>query len=170
VLRSVPVLLLTALLATVVPGAGRAAPADGQQFKDWTVRCEGAQEADRAPCFLFQNLLLKSQNKRLLHVAVGFMQDGAEGKQPAAFFTLPLGVSLPGGLSLKVDNGKALRMRYERCDATGCLAPLALTEDLIKALKGGRWARVAFFDATRREVSVPVSLLGFTAGFNSLVE
>ena len=51
---------------------------------------------------------------------------------------------------------------------SGCLAPLALTEPLIKSLKGGRWARVAFFDVSRREVSVPVSLLGFTAGFNAL--
>ena len=169
-LRSVPALLLAALLASVTPGAGRAAPADGQQFKDWTARCESAQDPDTGPCYLVQNLLLKSQKKRLLHVAVGFMQNDAQGKQPAAFFTLPLGVSLPGGISLTVDSGKALRMRYERCDATGCLAPLALTEDLIKALKGGRWARVAFFDANRREVSVPVSLLGFTAGFESLVE
>lgn len=169
-LPSVPALLLAALLLIAGPGASRAAPADGQQFRDWTVRCEAAQEAGKAPCYLFQNLLLKSQNKRLLHVAVGFMQDGAEGKRPAAFLTLPLGVSLPGGLSLTVDDGKARRLRYERCDASGCLAPLALNEDLVKALKGGRWARVAFFDAARREVSVPVSLMGFTAGFNSLLE
>ena len=116
-------------------------------------------------CYIFQNLLLKSQKKRLLHVAVGYLSDG---KRPAAFFTLPLGVSLPGGLSLTVDDGKPMRLRYERCEPSGCLAPLALTEPLIKSLKGGRWARVAFFDVSRREVSVPVSLLGFTAGFNAL--
>ena len=100
-----------------------------------------------------------------MHVAVGYL---TASEQPVAFFTLPLGVSLPGGLSLTVDNGKPVRIRYERCDASGCLAPLALTDTVVKSMRGGRWARVAFFDSTRREVSVPVSLLGFTAGLKSL--
>ena len=143
----------------------QALPENGQKFRDWTARCEIKKETGQPTCFVFQNLLLKKENKRLLHVAVGYL---TENEQPVAFFTLPLGVSLPGGLSLIIDNGKPVRIRYERCDASGCLAPLALTDTLVKSLKGGRWARVAFFDATRREVSIPVSLLGFTAGLKSL--
>ena len=84
------------------------------------------------------------------------------------FFVLPLGVSLPGGVSITVDDGQPVRLRYERCDGAGCVAPLALGQELIAALKGGRWARVAFFDPSGQEISVPVSLLGFTAGFNAL--
>ncbi len=142
-----------------------ALPENGQKFRDWTARCEVNKEKARPACFVFQNLLLKKENKRLLHVAVGYLTASA---QPVAFFTLPLGVSLPGGLSITVDDGKPVRIRYERCDASGCLAPLALTDTLVTSLRGGRWARVAFFDSTRREVSVPVSLLGFTAGLKSL--
>ena len=163
-MRTAVTVLLAASLAAFAP-SGAAAPENGQKFTDWTARCEARKEAPGETCYIFQNLLLKSQNKRLLHVAVGYLSDG---QRPAAFFTLPLGVSLPGGLSLTVDDGKPLRLRYERCDSAGCLAPLVLSEPMIKSLKGGRWVRVAFFDVTRREVSVPVSLLGFTAGFNSL--
>jgi len=71
-------------------------------------------------------------------------------------------------LSVTVDEGQPLRLRYERCEPNGCLAPLPLDDQLIRSFKGGRWARVAFFDASRREISVPVSLLGFTAGFDAL--
>ncbi len=161
----ITVFSLVAALLTLHPLPGAATPKNGQQFTDWTARCEARKEAAGETCYIFQNLLLKSQKQRLLHVAVGYLSDG---KRPVAFFTLPLGVSLPGGLSLTVDDGKPLRLRYEHCDSSGCLAPLVLTEPLINSLKGGRWARVAFFDVRRREVSVPVSLLGFTAGFNSL--
>ena len=153
------------LLLAAVCVVARAAPTDGQTFKDWTARCDKAPEGGRPVCYIVQHVLLKKGNQPLLQVSVGNMADGGK---PAAFFSLPLGVSLPGGLSVKVDEAQPLRLRYERCDRAGCHAPLALDDDLIKALKGGRWARVAFFDATRREVSVPVSLAGFTAGFDSL--
>lgn len=168
-LRRLPALLPLALACALASGAPAAAPEDGRSFKDWTVRCRDEAQgegADRA-CFIVQDVLLKSQNRRLLLVTVGYL---ASGEQPAAFFTLPLGVSLPGGISIRVDDGKPTRLRYERCDRSGCLAPLALSDELLAAFKGGRWARVAFFDPNGREVSVPVSLLGFTAGFESLAQ
>ena len=142
-----------------------AKPSNGQKFNAWTARCEVNKETKQSACFLFQNLLLKKEQRPLLHVAVGYL-NGTE--QPVAIFTVPLGVSLPGGLNVTIDEGKALRVRFERCDETGCLAPLSLSAAVIASLKGGRWARVAFFDPNRREVSVPVSLLGFTAGLKSL--
>lgn len=160
--------ILKACLCTVLlvaSAAARAELSDGQTFKDWTASCETLQDGTKAPCYIFQNLFLKQDNQRLLHVAVGYL---AEADQPMAFFNLPLGVSLPGGLSVTVDEGQPLRLRYERCERNGCLAPLPLDEQLLRSFKGGRWARVAFFDTTRREISVPVSLLGFTAGFDAL--
>jgi invasion protein IalB len=160
--------ILKACLCTVLAAAcaaARAEPSDGQSFKDWTARCETLQDGTKAPCYIMQNVLLKKGNQPLLLVAV---RNAADGDRPAAFFSLPLGVSLPGGLSLTVDEGQPLRLRYERCDRNGCHAPLPLDDALLKSLKGGRWARVAFFDAARREISVPVSLLGFTAGFDAL--
>jgi invasion protein IalB len=116
-------------------------------------------------CFIFQNLLLKTNKQRLLYLRVGYF---GKDKTPTALFTLPLGVSLPGGVSLKIDDRKKIRIRYERCDKTGCLAPLALRDEQIKALQTGLKAQVAFFDTRGREISIPVSLLGFTAGFKSL--
>ena len=142
-----------------------AAAKSGDTFKDWTVQCESARKGTAETCYIFQNLRMKKGEKQLLHMAVGYL---AKSGDPAAFLTLPLGVSLPGGVSLSVDDGPPKRFRFERCETNGCLAPLMLNEELIRSLKAGRQARIAFFDSARRQISVPVSLLGFTAGFNAL--
>ncbi len=142
-------------------------PAAKQQevkFKDWASRCVETAEKVKV-CFIFQNLLLSTNKQRLLNLRVGrFSGD----KTLTALFTLPLGVSLPGGVSLKIDDRKKIRIRYERCDKSGCLAPLTLRDEQVKALQTGLKAQVAFFDIRGREISIPVSLLGFTAGLKSI--
>ena len=154
--------LLVALLAGA---AVEANPEHGQTFKNWTARCEQAPGTDVERCFIFQNLVLKESGQRLVHVAVGYL---AANGQPAAVITLPLGISLPPGAAISVDGGDAVDITIERCDSSGCVGAVALSDALITALKRGREARVSFHDGTRRRIAVPVSLLGFTAGFNAL--
>jgi invasion protein IalB len=153
---------LVALLAAV---AVQAEPAHGQTFKNWTARCELAPGATAERCFIFQNLVLKESGKRLVHVAVGYL---AANGQAAAVVTLPLGISLPPGATISVDGGDPVDMVIERCDTNGCIGALALGDRLIAELKRGREAHIGFHDGTRRRIAVPVSLLGFTAGFDSL--
>jgi invasion protein IalB len=153
---------LFALLATV---PAHAKPEHGQTFKNWTARCELTPSATLERCFIFQNLVLKDSGRRLVHVAVGYL---AANGQAAAVITLPLGISLPPGAAISVDGGDPVDIVIERCDANGCIGALALGERLIAELKRGREARISFHDGTRRRIAVPVSLLGFTAGFDSL--
>lgn len=154
--------LLVALLAV---GPVAAKPEHGQTFKNWTARCEQAPGTREERCFIFQNLVLKESGQRLVHVAVGYL---AADRRAAAVVTLPLGISLPPGAAISVDGGDAVKLIIERCDSNGCIGAVALSDSLIAALKRGREARVSFHDGTRRRIAVPVSLLGFTAGFESL--
>ena len=156
------VLPLLLALALYLPGAPAQEPE--HKFKDWASRCEKTKDRGSL-CYIFQNLLLKTSKQRLLYVAIGYF---GRKQAPMAVFTLPLGVSLPGGVSLKIDKRKKIRIRYERCDKSGCLAPLVLNDQHLKALQSGLKARVGFFDSSGREIAIPVSLLGFTAGFKSL--
>lgn len=155
--------LIAFTIAVLAPSAG--AVKSGDAFRDWTARCEPIGNAARNTCYIYQNVLLKRERQRLVHIAVGYLSKGGE---PAAFLTVPLGVSLPGGISLQVDDGPLQRLRYERCESNGCLAPLVLSDGLVRSMKAGREARVSYFDGSRRQISVPISLLGFTAGFNAL--
>ena len=155
-------LLLVALSAG---GPVQARPEHGQTFKDWTARCEQAPGTSRERCFIFQNLVLAESGKRLVHMAVGYL---AANGRAAAVITMPLGISLPPGASISVDGGAPRKFIIERCDNDGCVGALALSEQLLSELKRGLQARISFHDGARRRIAVPVSLLGFTAGFNSL--
>jgi len=155
----------TALLLLLAVASAIANPEQGQTFRDWTARCETPPGAKRERCYIFQNIVHKESGQRLLHVAVGYL---AMNARPAAVLTLPLGISLPPGVELSVDGGDALSVDIERCDTSGCIGLLALDDDLIAAMKSGRQARITFHDGARRRIGVPVSLMGFTAGFESL--
>ncbi len=156
---------LALLAALSIAGPVQANPKHGQIFKDWTARCEQAQDSSTERCFIFQNLVLKESGKRLVHMAVGYL---AANGQVATVIIMPLGISLPPGASISVDGGPPHEMVIERCDANGCVGTVALSDRMIANFKHGREARISFHDGTRRRIAVPVSLLGFTAGFNSL--
>lgn len=155
--------LLLALLS--VNASGHANPQHGQSFKDWTARCEQAPGTSLPRCFIFQNLVLKESGQRLVHMAVGYL---AANGQASAVITMPLGISLPPGATISVDHAPPQRIVIERCDTNGCVGTAALSDQMVAALKRGREARISFHDASRRRIAVPVSLLGFTAGFNAL--
>ncbi|MDX1435089.1 MAG: invasion associated locus B family protein, partial [Gammaproteobacteria bacterium] len=128
--RAVRAALLACVCASGVAGA---APEHGRSFQDWTVRCEQpAGGGDR--CFIFQNLVLKDTGERLVHVAVGHLT--ADGRA-AAVVTLPLGISLPPGAAISIDDGEPVRFAIERCDANGCIGALELGERMVAAMKRG---------------------------------
>jgi invasion protein IalB len=156
---------LALLAALSMAGPVQANPKHGQTFKDWTARCEQAPGTSTERCFIFQNLVLKESGKRLVHMAVGYL---AANGQEATVIIMPLGISLPPGASISIDGGPSHEMVIERCDANGCVGTVALSDGLIANLKHGREARISFHDGKRRRIAVPLSLLGFTAGFNSL--
>lgn len=184
-------------LGLPLAGLAQAQLHSGQKFDDWTVQCgnpqakkpgESAQQKSGDPasgeksantetqgkiaspvtgkekCIIFQNLVLKKTHQLLLHVAVGHLPDD----KPALIMTLPLGISLPEGVGVKVDNGKQIEVPVQRCQRNGCIAGLLLKDKLLAAMKAGREADVTFYDARRRPITVPVSLKGFTAGYSSL--
>jgi len=158
------VLLLSFAVATSYVFA---APKDGQKFKDWSTRCEIPKGSENDQCYIFQNLVTKKDDKfiQVLNVLVGFIT--TDGK-PGLYATAPLGVSLPHGIQLQIDDGKAVRFGYRHCNTNGCLGALALSDELIEEMKGGKQAVITIHSGAQKPVSIAVSLQGFTAGFTAL--
>lgn len=158
-----------AILAAAISLTGTAicsaAPQDGQSFGDWMVRCEKPQNAPKQTCFIFQNHVTKKDGKLVLHIAVGYIP---EKDQPVAIITMPLGISLPPGVQIKVDDNEALKVPVERCEPQGCRAGVLLRGTLLSQFKAGHIANITFDDGARRPITIPVSLKGFTAGLASL--
>lgn len=142
-----------------------AAPKDGQVFQDWEVRCEGGEgEVER--CVAFQNIVVTQSRQQLLVLAAGYL--GPTG-EPWIILTVPLGVLLQSGVALKVDEGQRFDAKFKICTAKGCEAGLPLDDDALWLMKAGLVARIAFLDGiTGRQITVPVSLKGFSAAFQTL--
>lgn len=151
--------------APATSATGKPVVTKNKTFRDWRMVCERATGAKHDQCYAVQNLVLKKTQQRLLNIAVGHL--AANGKT-AAIVTFPLGISLPPGVAIKIDDGKPIRFAIERCHAAGCVGALALDAKTLAMLKAGKQAKVSFRDPTRREIVVPVSLNGFTAAFKAL--
>jgi invasion protein IalB len=162
-------------LATLAPAPGAQAAEEDQKaggqkstdqkFKDWLMRCEKPEGQDSEICFIAQGVTVKENNKRLLSVIVlPVPKDGKFG----AIFAMPLGISLPPGVALQIDEGEKVQVPVERCEPGGCRAELVLDDKLLGAMKNGKKAGVTFYDPARRAIPVPISLDGFKAGFDAM--
>ncbi|TNG02131.1 MAG: invasion associated locus B family protein [Gammaproteobacteria bacterium] len=139
---------------------------DGQEYKDWKISCNKPQNQKDAKesCHVFQNLVAKDGDRRVLHIAIGFVP---KRKEPAAILTLPLGISLPPGIAIKVDENKARQITVEACFPSGCQAGFPVDDELLQQFKAGKTLHVIFSDLNRQLISVPVSLSGFSAGIKA---
>jgi len=151
-----------ALLSGLVASA--LAQQDGQQIQDWTVRCEQTESAGQN-CLIFQTLADQDNDRPVLQISVGYPNPGAG---PAAMLIVPLGVALEPGMEIQVDEDPAFRVPFNHCNRMGCVVGFPLGPELIEAFKRGSTTRVTVSDLTGQPISLEVSLLGFTAGFNEI--
>jgi invasion protein IalB len=80
----------------------------------------------------------------------------------------PLGVLLPAGLGLKVDNVDVGRAGFVRCLQRGCYADVVMDENLIKQLRTGQTATFFIFQTPEEGIGFPLSLKGFGDGYDKL--
>jgi invasion protein IalB len=166
--RAAAVALLGLVLVTLTPAAG-AAVTDGQRFQDWTVRCdkpaEGAPEGAIPICYLHQQVKGQQGDQPLMFIMIGYLPNKSE---PVAILSFPLGIFLPTGITLQIDDGKPARFPIERCFPNGCRAGLELADELLNAFKSGTGASFTYHYDSEQKVTARVSLSGFTAGVGAL--
>jgi invasion protein IalB len=141
-----------------------------QQFQDWAVRCGQPAEGGQRACEMVQQRQ-DEQGQTVLAIAVGNIPNAPD---PGMLIILPLGIWLPPGVILRVDNGEEVPARIERCERRGCQVELLLESKVLTLLKSGREVNVLFqiYDeqGQTRLVGVPFSLLGFTAALDEVVK
>jgi invasion protein IalB len=165
--RWIGILSLGALFAVPALEAA-AAPKDGEKFKDWTAKCgKLTDNAKGEVCHIFQVLTdNKDTKKAILAVEIGYLPGE---KEPIAQFTLPLGVLLPPGMQLRVDESEETgRVPFTLCDPVGCKAMVRLDDKVIARFKKGTKINVLVANPEGRVATIPISLSGFTAAFDSL--
>ncbi len=165
---------LPALLGAVVAACTSAAAQTGGNEKPtteqtpvsgWRASCAAADRTAPLDCALEQRAFV-SQSGQLL-VAVTVRVDGKDRK-PALMVHTPLGLYLPAGVTIGVDEAKPDTLGLQTCDATGCYAGTALSDALLARMAGGRQLSVGFQDLLKRDVSVSMPLDGFAEGWKKI--
>jgi invasion protein IalB len=163
-----PAMLCLTALGVAVLGFGGSAVAQGMvknTFGDWQMRCETPAGAKNEQCALVQNVAAEDRPNMTLLIIV---LKTADGKSRLLRVVTPLGVLLPAGLGLKIDQADIGRAGFVRCINTGCFAEVVLEDNLIGQLKKGGTATFIVFQTPEEGVGIPVSLNGFGPGFDSL--
>lgn len=160
-------LSIAAVLAALLSLAGPAA-AQGvvkAAHGDWQIRCDTPPGATREQCALVQSVAAEDRQNVGLTVIV---LKTADGKDRIMRVLAPLGVLLPTGLGLKIDDKDVGTAGFVKCLDTGCVAEVIMDDQLISKLETGGIAVFIIFQTPEEGIGVPVSLKGFKEGFAAL--
>ena len=140
------------------------------QSGDWLFRCLKSPEGEVDPCQLYQ--LLNDENGNSVAEISMFPLPGSNRAAAGATIVAPLETLLTQQLTLSVDGSAARRYPFTFCNTAGCVARVGFTEEEVAQFKRGNAATITMVPAAApdEKVELTVSLTGFTAGFDDLVE
>ena len=137
---------------------------------DWLFRCLKSPEGEVDPCQLYQ-LLQDSEGNNVAEISIFPLPDSGRAAAGATIVA-PLETLLTQQLTLSVDSGEARRYPFTFCNTAGCVARVGFTAEEVAQFKRGNTATLRMVPAAApdQEVVLTVSLSGFTAGYDGLVE
>ena len=165
-----------ALLSVLGPAGPAAAPQRGQQpappaaasqpqaFGSWIRACERTGRTET--CSLRQLVAPKDNpNQPLMAVAIGRL---TSDRKMAMVVKLPAQVDRNAGIGFRIDEGAVMSVPIQGCDAGSCTSAITLDDDLLKRLRAGSTALIAFRGPQGQVAPLPLSLAGLTRGLASL--
>lgn len=138
-----------------------------KQFDDWQVRCFPVQSP--SPCDMFQELLNQQRNQRILAMSIAYVPSM---DRYALQVTVPLGISIPKGLTIQTDSFTSPTLKYRRCDRDGCYVETGVDKTLIegiaKSSPDGK-AKVNIVVDNGKSYGLTFFLKGFAAAHDDMV-
>jgi invasion protein IalB len=161
------------LVAVVFGGALAAASATAlsaqgavkSKYGDWEIRCEKPAGATAEQCALLQSVVAEDKSNVNLVVIVLKTSDA---KSRLLRVIAPLGVLLPNGLGLKIDETDIGRAGFVKCLPTGCVAEVVMDDKLIEQLRTGKTATFIIHQVPEEGIGLPLTLQGFKEGYAKL--
>lgn len=138
-----------------------------QQFGDWSELCQAETGPGADRCIMVQNI--ESASRPGFGLAAVIRRVPAE-PEPATTMHIyvPLGVYLPKGLGLQIDQQPIGNTPFWSCIPFQCEARVDLPKDLIDRLIAGDRALFAVYETPTKGTVLPISLRGFAEGFRAL--
>ena len=157
--------LAAGLLAALVASPASAQGMVRNTFGDWQLRCETPAGAKAEQCALVQYLAAEDRPNLTLVVIV---LKTADNRGYLLRVVAPLGVLLPSGLGLKLDNQDVGRAGFVRCLPNGCVAEVVMDDKLLGQLRTAKTATFIIFETPEEGIGFPLSLNGIGEGYDKL--
>jgi invasion protein IalB len=161
-------LALAAIVLGLPIAGGIPAAAQGvvrSVYGDWQIRCDTPAGAHGEQCALMQSVTAEDRPNVGLTVLV---LKTADQKERLLRVVAPLGILLPSGLGLKIDNNDVGRAGFVKCLPNGCLAEITMDDNLINELRNGHTSTFIIFQSPEEGIGFPMSLSGFGEGYDHL--
>lgn len=157
-------LILAALLVAAMSTAPQvlAQSKKKELFGDWEINCGKPPGSREQKCALVQSVI--DEERANVGLRVVFLL--ASGGRKVLRVVAPLGVLLPFGLGLRIDDepiGKE-PLPFIRCRPMGCISEIIVKDKLLDKLKTGKTALFIIVETKEEGRAIPVSLNGFTKG------
>ena len=135
------------------------------QHGDWQVVCKDPPPGAKGEvCALVQSVTAEDRNNVGLTV---YFQKFSNGSRVLRVFA-PVGVLLPPGLGLKIDDKDVGHAPFLRCQNFACYAQVVVEDALVEKLKTGKTAIFIIFQTEEAGIGIPISLAGFSEALAAL--
>jgi invasion protein IalB len=131
----------------------------------WAARCSSASRGAPLECAMEQTAILSKTGQLVVLVNVRIPVDT---KSPVALVQLPLGLNLPAGAKLQVDEGKIIDLPIQTCENRGCYASIPIASDLLAALRSGKQLKVSSQNLGKENIAIPMPLADFAATYDKI--
>ena len=155
----------TAQAAPAPPAAAGTTAATPPPAPGWAVRCSSGSRDAPLECAIEQSAVLTKTGQLIVLINIRVPGDT---HTPVALVQLPLGLNLPVGAKLQVDDGKAVDLQIQTCENRGCYTSTVIAPDFLAALKSGKQLKVSFQDMAKETIAIPIPLADFAAAYDKI--
>jgi invasion protein IalB len=131
----------------------------------WVARCSSASRGAPLECAIEQTAVLTKTGQLIVLINIRVPSDT---KSPLAVIQLPLGLNLPAGAKLQVDDGKTADLQIQTCEQRGCYANSPIPADMLAAMKSGKQLKVSFQNLAKETITIPMPLTEFAAAYDKI--
>ena len=148
-----------------VPAATPQAEAAPAAAPGWIARCTSASRNAPLECAIEQTAVLSKTGQLIVLVNIRVPSDT---HLPVALIQLPLGLNLPVGAKLQVDDGKTSDLQIQTCEARGCYTNASIAPDMLAAMQSGKQLKVSFQNMAKEVITIPMPLADFAAAYEKI--
>jgi len=135
-----------------------------ENFEAWQFAC--VEEQSQKICDLRELVFDPDTEEVVSYLSITINPDSLAQMQIA----FPHAVNLKNSVQLQIDENDPLELNYAYCNQSACFIAEIIAENFINMFKAGNQITLKVLLLDNREATITYSLLGFTAGYNKLLD